>query len=148
MGCRAIEKSRKWDVAQLKSRANGMSRYREVVQMGYRAVEMSRIWTVAQMGCRAIEMSRRWDIAQKNVAQMMWTRYGYFIKHQKFLNWSYVWLWKWGPLNHPCAGSIEPHLLMVNYWTPPLYFNTNLNLKFKSNSCALRDLWIYTNVLI
>jgi len=26
MGCRAIEKSRKWDVAQLESRANGMSR--------------------------------------------------------------------------------------------------------------------------
>jgi len=44
MGCRAIEKSRKWDVAQLGSRAVGkMSRNWIVAQMGYRAIEMSRI---------------------------------------------------------------------------------------------------------
>ena len=73
MGCRAIEKSRKWDVAQMGCRAVEKSRKWDVAQMESRAVEMSRIWKVAQMGCRAIGMSRRWDIAQKNVAQMMWT---------------------------------------------------------------------------
>jgi len=77
MGCRATGKSRRWDIAQLKCRATGLSRRWDVAQMGYRAIEMSRIWKVAQMVCRAIEMSRRWDIAQKNVAQMMWTQHRY-----------------------------------------------------------------------
>jgi len=78
MGCRAIEKSRKWDVAQLKSRANGMSRNWEVAQVGCRADGISRNWNVAHLKSRAIEMSRRWDIAQKNVAQMMWTHANHY----------------------------------------------------------------------
>jgi len=41
MGCHAIEKSRKWDVAQLKSHANGMSRNWEVAQLKCRADGMS-----------------------------------------------------------------------------------------------------------
>jgi len=65
MGCRVVEKSRRWDIAQLKCRATGLSRRWDVAQMGYRAIVMSRIGKVRQMGCRAIEMSRRWDIAQK-----------------------------------------------------------------------------------
>ena len=43
MGCRAIEKSRKWDVAQT----------------GCRAVEKSRNWDVAQLGSRANGISRK-----------------------------------------------------------------------------------------
>jgi len=71
--------SRKWDVAQLKSRANGISRRWDVTQMGCCAYGMSRSWKVAQLGsrtdgigyravemsrdCRADGISRNWNVA-------------------------------------------------------------------------------------
>ena len=53
MGCRAIENSRKWDIAQLKCRATGLSRRWDIAQLKWRASEKSRKWDVAQMRYRA-----------------------------------------------------------------------------------------------
>ena len=58
MGCRAIELSRNWVVAQMGCRANEMSRDWNVAQLGGRVID-------AQIKCRSDGMSR-WKI----VAQM------------------------------------------------------------------------------
>ena len=61
---RANEMSRKWVVTQMKSRATGLSRRWDTAQLKYRATRRSRSWNVTQVGCRARKKSRKWHFPE------------------------------------------------------------------------------------